>query len=79
MVSRWSEIEEQLAERFGLDQSEYQWAFDEFLERQLVSDCSLFLVICGNKDLCQAQILIELSVYFLKCGINLATGCVPKG
>ena len=50
MVSGWSEIEEQLVEWFGLDQSKYQWAFDEFLERQLVSDCSLFLVICGNKD-----------------------------
>ncbi|KAG0616409.1 hypothetical protein M758_5G112900 [Ceratodon purpureus] len=34
----WSEIEDQLAEWFGLNQSKYQWAVDELLERQLAGD-----------------------------------------
>lgn len=37
VVSGWSEVEDRLAEWFGLDQSKYQWAVDELLERQLVS------------------------------------------
>lgn len=34
----WSEVEDRLAEWFGLDQSKYQWAVDELLERQLTGD-----------------------------------------
>lgn len=34
----WEEVEDRLAEWFGLDQSKYQWAVDELLERQLSGD-----------------------------------------
>jgi len=34
----WEEVEDRLAEWFGLDQSKYQWAVDELLERQLAGD-----------------------------------------
>ena len=41
MASGWEEVEDRLAEWFGLDQSKYQWAVDELLERQLVSRSTL--------------------------------------
>jgi hypothetical protein len=41
MASGWEVVEDRLAEWFGLDQSKYQWAVDELLERQLVSRSTL--------------------------------------
>lgn len=32
----WVDVEDRLVEWFGLDQSKYQWAVDEFMDRQLV-------------------------------------------
>lgn len=50
MVAGWEDVEDRLAEWFGLDQSKYQWAVDELLERQLVSWYSWGLVYATTCD-----------------------------
>jgi hypothetical protein len=36
-VAGWLGVEDKLVQWFGLDQSKYQWAIDEYMDRQLVS------------------------------------------
>ncbi len=44
-MAGWLGVEDKLVQWFGLDQSKYQWAIDEYMDRQLVSFSlhSLFL------------------------------------
>ena len=42
----WLGVEDKLVEFFGLDQSKYQWAVDEAIERQMVS--SIFPGFCAT-------------------------------
>ncbi len=36
-MAGWLGVEDKLVQWFGLDQSKYQWAIDEYMDRQLVS------------------------------------------
>jgi hypothetical protein len=56
-VAGWLGVEDKLVQWFGLDQSKYQWAIDEYMDRQLVSfslhDLSLslsLLCVCNESS-----------------------------
>jgi hypothetical protein len=53
-VAGWLGVEDKLVQWFGLDQSKYQWAIDEYMDRQLVSfplyDLSLSLLCFCNES-----------------------------
>lgn len=72
-MSGWEDVEDRLAEWFGLDQSKYQWAVDELLERQLVSRYSRSFSLCINScQIFKLEISVSIAgpnqtVYFLKC------------
>jgi hypothetical protein len=51
-VAGWLGMEDKLVQWFGLDQSKYQWAIDEYMDRQLVSFSFLSLSLSVSLSLC---------------------------